>query len=149
MIFAQTGRIATQFRGSRRELDSISKHVSFFSCWYSRTKISQIPRLCWWEWWRNYRLHKTQDDSSLVANTIDYNISMTDLGTCLIPVWAKKNQLEKNRSFADNNGMKVFHDALKSSGFMADKDVALNRRAKLSCADNKLSMIIPPAYCHR
>ena len=41
VIFAQIGRIASQCRGSRRELDSISKRVSFFSCWYSRTKISQ------------------------------------------------------------------------------------------------------------
>ena len=64
---------------------------------------------------------------------------------------SEKNQSEKNRSFVDNNGMRMFHNALKSSGttFMVDKDVVLNRRAKLSCVDNKLSMIIPPAYCHR
>ena len=96
MIFAQIGRIATQFRGSRRELDSISKRVSFFSCWYSRTKISQTPRLASWEWWRNYRLHKThQDDTSSVSNTADYNnISMTraELGTCWIPGWARKRK---------------------------------------------------------
>ena len=61
-----------------------------------------------------------------------YNIFMTvaDLGTCWIPGWARKR---KNQSFADNNGMKLFHDALKTSGttLMTDKDVVLNRRAKL------------------
>ena len=43
------------------------------------------------------------------------------------------NKAEYIQSFADNNGMKMFHDALKSSGttLMADKDVVLNRRAKL------------------
>ena len=67
MLFAQVRRIATQFRGSKRELDSISKRVSFFGCWYSRTKISQTPRLFWWEWWRNYPLHKTHLDTGFLV----------------------------------------------------------------------------------
>ena len=36
---------ATQFRGSRRELDLLSKCGSFFSCSYPRTCISQTSRL--------------------------------------------------------------------------------------------------------
>ena len=47
------------------------------------------------------------------------------------------NKAEEIQSFATNNGMKIFHDALKSSGttVMTDKDVVLNRRAKLiACA---------------
>ena len=43
----------------------------------------------------------------------------------------------QNQSFANNNGMKMFHDVLKSSGttLMTGKDVVLNRRAKLiACA---------------
>ena len=35
----------SQFRRSRRELDSFSKGCSFFSCNYHRTFISQTPRL--------------------------------------------------------------------------------------------------------
>ena len=43
------------------------------------------------------------------------------------------NKAEEILSFAVNNGMKMFHDALKGSGttLMTDKDVLLNRRAKL------------------
>ena len=39
---------------------------------------------------------------------------------------------EEIQSFADNNGMKMFNDALESSRttVMTDKDVALDRRAK-------------------
>ena len=60
-------------------------------------------------------------------------MTMEDLGTCWILV---EKESGKNQSFADNNGMKMFHDALKSSGttLMTDiffKDVVLNRRAKL------------------
>ena len=43
------------------------------------------------------------------------------------------NKAEEIQSFADNNDMKMFHDALKSSGttLMIDKDIVLNRRATL------------------
>ena len=47
------------------------------------------------------------------------------------------NKAEEIQSFAGNNGMKMFHGALKSSRttFMTDKDVVLNRRAKfIVCA---------------
>ena len=47
------------------------------------------------------------------------------------------NKAEEIQSFADNNDMKMFHDALKSSGttFMTDKDVVFNRQNKLTaCA---------------
>ena len=39
---------ATQFRGPRRKLDSLSKHGSFFTCRHPRTYILQTPRLVWW-----------------------------------------------------------------------------------------------------
>ena len=49
----------------------------------------------------------------------------------MLDSWLSK-KAEEIQSFADNNGMKLFHDALKSSGttLMTDKDV-LNRLAKL------------------
>ena len=50
----------------------------------------------------------------------------------MLDSWLSK-KAEEIQSFADNNGMKMFNDALKSSGttLMTDKDVALNRQAKL------------------
>ena len=50
----------------------------------------------------------------------------------MLDSWLSK-KAEEIQSFADNNGMKMFHDTLKSSGttLMTDKDVVLNRRAKL------------------
>ena len=49
---------------------------------------------------------------------------------------------EEMHSFADKNGMKMFHDALKSSGttLTTDKDVVLNRGDKLIVCVNKLSV---------
>ena len=61
-----------------------------------------------------------------------------DLGTYWIPGCARKRKKKKKKkkrkkSFADNNGMKIFHDALKSSGttLMTAKDIVLNMRVKL------------------
>ena len=41
--------------------------------------------------------------------------------------------MKEAKEIADKNGMNMFHDALKSSGttLMTDKDVVLDRRAKL------------------
>ena len=46
--------------------------------------------------------------------------------------WLSK-KAEEIQSFADKNGIKMFHDALQSFGttLMTDKDVVLNRQAKL------------------
>ena len=54
----------------------------------------------------------------------------------MLDSWLSKNA-EEIQSLADNNGTKMFHDALKSSGttLMTDKGVVLNRRAKrIVCA---------------
>ena len=54
----------------------------------------------------------------------------------MLVAWLSK-KAEEIQSFADNNGMKMFYDALKRSGttLMTDKDVVLNRRDKRSaCA---------------
>ena len=61
--------------------------------------------------------------------------------------WLSK-KAEKNQSFADNNVMKMFHDALKSSGttLMTDKDVVLNRRAKL--INDNTTNILPQGECN-
>ena len=143
MIFAQSGRIATQFRWSRRELDSTSKRVSFFSCWYPRTKILQSPRLVWWEWWRNYRLHKiNEDDASSVFNTANYNnISMTraELGTCWIPGWARKRKKFSLLQITMAWGCSMMHS---SSG--TTLMTSWTGGPNLSCVLNKLSIIIPP-----
>ena len=47
------------------------------------------------------------------------------------------NKAEEIQSFADKNGMTMFHDALQSSGttLITDKDVVLNRQANLIVYD--------------
>ena len=59
----------------------------------------------------------------------------------MLDSWLSKKAEEINSS-ADKNGMKMFHNALKSSGttLMTDKDVVLNRRGKRIVCVNKLSM---------
>ena len=58
-------------------------------------------------------------------------MTRAELGRYMLDSWLSK-KAEEIQSFADNNGMKMFHGALKSSGTIlkTEKDV-LNRQAKL------------------
>ena len=65
---------AIQFGWSRRELDSLSKRGTLFSCWYSMTYISQIQNLVWWMMkksttcWRKAPL--TQGSSKMITSSV-------------------------------------------------------------------------------
>ena len=45
IVSAAIWYVVTQFRGPRREQDSLSKHDIFFSCSFPRTNMSQTHRL--------------------------------------------------------------------------------------------------------
>ena len=133
MIFAQIGRIATQFRGSRRELDRFPN--AFHSSAVNILGQKSCKHQDWFDekgeeitvYTRHIKMILAQYPvRQTTTHFYDYSRIRDMLDSWL------KNKAEEIQYFADNNDMNMFNDALKSSGntLMTDKDV-LNRRAKL------------------